>query len=115
MFSPIENKYGDFRYNDELRKQVAKERNNIDFEFINNNVCKSYNIFKNCEPFKEKYPAWYKRNEIAHQMKIIVDFYSNSKCENVEYKYLTPQEIDNFVEKTFNLICCDLKNKGWFD
>lgn len=47
-------------------------------------------------------------------MKNIVDFYSNLKFENVEYKYLSPQKIDAFVERTVDLISSDLKDKGFF-
>lgn len=112
VFLPIEKKYGDFRYNDNVRNQVAKERNNIDFMFISNNESSSYNIFKNCKPFREKYPKWYKHGEIASQMKNIVKFYTNSKYEEMNYKYISPQTMDNFVEKTISLVRYDLDRKN---
>lgn len=112
IFKPIENEYGSFRENVELRNQVAKERNNIDFMFIANNHSQTFDLFKSCKPFCENYPEWYKHNEIAKQMKNIVEYYSNSKYDKIIFKYLTPQMMDDFVNRTFDLICIDLKDKG---
>lgn len=111
IFMPIETKYGNFRENEDVRRQVAKGKNNIDFMFLANNVSPSFEIFKKCKPFKEKYPEWYKHNEITHQMKNIVEFYSNPTYEDIEYKFLSPKVIDDFVEVMFQLLCSDMKEK----
>lgn len=112
VFAPIENKYGDFRYNEEIRKQVARERNNTDFMFLANNASPSFEILKQCKSFKEDYPHWYKHNEIALQMKNIVKYYSNPKYETMEYRFISPELMDKFVELTVKLLEEDFKNKG---
>lgn len=112
IFAPIENEYGDFRYNETVRSDVAKERNNIDFMFLANHISPTFELFKKCKPFKEDYPTWYKHNEIAQQMQHIVRFYSNPKYENMKYKYLSPEMMDDFIELTLNLLEKDLKVKG---
>lgn len=112
VFAPIENEYGDFRFNEKIRKQVAKERNNTDFLFLENNVSQSYEILKKCKPFDESYPEWYKHSEIAEQMKNIVAFYSNSKCEQMDYAFISPMLMDKFVSKTVKLLEEDFKEKG---
>lgn len=112
LFAPIEDKYGDFRFNEKLRKQVSKERNNIDFMFLANNESPTFEIFKKCKPFQENYPKWYEHNEIAQQMKNIVDFYSNGEYENFEYEYLSCKIMDDFVELSSKMIEKELKEKG---
>ena len=112
VFAPIENKHGDFRYNEKIRKQVAKERNNIDFMFLANNTSLTFEILKNCKPFEEDYPHWYKHNEIAFQMKNIMKFYSNPIYENMEYEFIYPELMDKYVELTVKLLEEDLKKNG---
>ena len=112
IFAPIENEYGDFRCNEDVRKQVTKERNNIDFMFLSENVSPTFELFKKCKPFNVDYPEWYKNNEIAEQMKNIVKFYSNLQYEAIEYKFLSPQIMDSFVELTLKLLDKELKSKG---
>lgn len=104
IFMPIEEKYGDFRYNEDLSKRVKLERNNIDFMFVRNNVSPTFEIFKSCGSFNESYPDWYKHNEINKKMKFIIDWYENCKCQDLDYKYVTPKMMDDFVAKTAELI-----------
>ncbi len=112
LFAPIENQYGDFRYNEAVRRQVARERNNIDFMFIKNNISPTFEIFKGCEPFDESYPDWYAHNEIALQMKNIVRFYSDPNFEDMEYEYLSPKIMNDLVERTVKLLMVELNKKG---
>ena len=111
LFLPIENKYGDFRYNDEVRKTVAAERNNIDFLYFTENESPSFELFKTYGAWNEAYPDWYKNNEISQQMKNIVRHYTVNKPKEMEYHYLTPQIMDAFVNEASIELLDDLKNK----
>ncbi len=101
---PIEEKYGDFRYNEDLSKRVKLERNNIDFMFVKNNVSPTFEIFKSSDGFNEPYPEWYKNGEINKKMQFIIEWYSNCNYQDLDYKYVTPKMIDDFVEKNADLI-----------
>ena len=111
LFLPIENKYGDFRYNDEVRKTVAAERNNIDFLYFTENESPSFELFKTYGAWNEAYPEWYRNNEISRQMKNIVRHYTVNKPKKMEYHYLTPQIMDAFVNEASIELLDDLKNK----
>ena len=37
-------------------------------------------------------------------MKFIIDWYENCKCQDLDYKYVTPKMMDDFVAKTAELI-----------
>ena len=108
---PIENKYGDFRYNDEVRKTVAAERNNIDFLYFTENESPSFELFKTYGAWNEAYPEWYRNNEISRQMKNIVRLYTVNKPKEMEYHFLTPQIMDAFVNEVSIELLDDLKNK----
>ena len=97
LFLPIEKEYGDFRKNKELRQRVAAERNNIDFLFFSENISPSFELFKACGDFWESYPEWYKNGEISLQIKNIVSFYTKNKPVAMEYRYLTPKKMAEFV------------------
>lgn len=112
VFAPIENKYGDFRFNEKIRKQVARERNNTDFMFLAKNISPSFEMFKKCRPFNEAYPYWYQHGEIADQMKNIKRFYSNPKYEQMNYEFISPSLMDKFVFETVKLLEKDFKEKG---
>lgn len=112
VFVPIESSLGDFRKNSKLREQVKREKNNSDFLYLRNNISPSYELFKQCKPWAEKYPEWYKNNEIAKQMKNIVNYYENTKPEMVEYEYITPALLDDFVDYAYELIIQELAKRG---
>lgn len=80
--------------------------------FLAKNISPTFELFKKCKPFSEDYPEWYKHNEIARQMKNIVKFYSNPIYEDIDYKFLSPEIMDDFVELTLNLLDEELKLKG---
>ncbi len=108
IFAPIENTLGDFRINKELRNQIKNERNNTDFLYLKNNISPSYEMFKKCKPWNENYPKWYKNNEIAVQMKNIVNYYENAEYKETNFEYITPQLIDKFVDYTYEIVIKEL-------
>ena len=112
VFAPIENNLGDFRINKKLRNQIRKERNNTDFLYLKNNASPSYELLKKCKPWNENYPEWYKNNEIAVQMKNIVNYYENAEYEEMNYEYITPQLMDEFVDYTYKIVVEELSKRG---
>ena len=112
---PIENKYGDFRYNDEVRKTVAAERNNIDFLYFIENESPSFELFKTYGGWNEAYPEWYRNNEISQQMKNIVKHYTVNKPKEMDYIYLTPQIMDSFVDEVSKALLEEFKRMSIYD
>lgn len=112
LFVPIEAKYGDFRQNEALRRQVAAERNNIDFLYFAQNVSPSFERFKTYQGFCEPYPEWYQNHEIARQMQNIVRHYTVNQPKEMAYRYLTPQIMSNFVDEVCQALLEDLTDKG---
>ena len=111
IFAPIENSLGDFRTNKKLRDQIRSERNNTDFLFLKNNNSPSYEIFKKCKEWNESYPEWYKHNEIATQMKNIVNYYENAEYKDIEFEYITPQLMNKFVDYSYENIIMELEKR----
>lgn len=111
LFMPIEKKFGDFRNNEKLRKTVAAQRNNIDFSYFKNNVSDAFERFKSYDGFNEDYPDWYRNNEISRQMKNIVDFYAKNEPIAMEYTYITPEMMNDFVRKAAQKVLNDIQNK----
>lgn len=111
VFAPIENSLGDFRKNKKLREQIKSERNNTDFLYLRNNISPSYEMFKKCEAWSENYPEWYKNNEIAIQMKNIVNYYENTEYKEITFKYITPELMDEFVDYTYKIVIEELSKR----
>lgn len=109
---PIEKKYGKFEDTPGLFKQVKNEYHNIDLSYLKKHGSPSFALFKTYDAFKETYPAWYKNNEIAWQMKNITAFYSHPKCAAIKYKYITPQRIEQFVTETAEKVYAQLQTYG---
>ena len=112
LFLPIEKAYGDLKENEPLRKAVAEEKNNIDFLFFSENTSPSFELFKGYGEWNEAYPEWYKNNEIARQMKIIVKYYAENTPKDMEYHYLSPQIMNDFVQEVIAELLIDLKNRN---
>lgn len=112
VFAPIENSLGDFRENKQLREQIKSERNNTDFYYLENCTSQSFELFKTCKPWNEKYPEWYEHNEIAIQMKNIVNYYKNAKYKQMDFVYITPQLMDKFVDYTYEIVLDELAKRG---
>lgn len=108
VFVPIENSLGDFRMNQALRNQIRSERKNTDFLYLKNNISPSYEMFKRCTEWNEDYPEWYKHNEIAIQMKNIVNYYENAEYKKTDFKYITPKLMDKFVDYTYEIVIKEL-------
>ncbi|MBR2134562.1 MAG: zinc dependent phospholipase C family protein [Eubacterium sp.] len=111
VFVPIENKYGLFRENEELSRTVKKEKNNIDFLYVKNHTSPTLELFYTYDGFNENYPKWYKNGQITWQMENIKSLYKNCEGAEMEYKYLTPADMEKFHERVFAALLNELEEK----
>lgn len=112
IFPNIENRYGKFMEHPSLWKEVKKEINNIDRNHMKNYGSKSFEMFKTYSGFFENYPEWYKNDEISKQMKNITHFCSNTKTMQMEYNYITPKQIDHFIDYTIENLTIEIRKRN---
>ena len=115
VFKPIEDKYGDFRTHDDVRKRFSFERNTVDMMFLSKNTSPSFELFKKCKPFCESYPEWYEKGVISARQRDVSELYENPTFEKTDFKYVTPEIIDRFITVTSQLVPIEFKDSEIFE
>lgn len=96
----------------EFWKRMKAEIHNIDCEYLLNNRSKSFEKFKELDCFSEEYPQWYEPLQITKQMKNIVEFYSRIHFRVMDYKYVNPELMEDYIKNTVNRIIIELNKRN---
>lgn len=113
MYMPTRVKYADeYAKNPEFLKVIKRDWNDIDAEHLKSlTEHPALDILKNAGNVKD-YLTYYEKNQLTVQIKFIADYYETFKGNiNREYKYTTPDEINNFVECAYELLCMVLEQQ----
>ena len=85
----------------------------LDKVFLNENVLRTYEIFRNIEIFPNEYFEFYPEDAFTRQIKYISNFYDSREREITKtFKYLTKHEMDTFVDVASEKIINELMNKN---
>lgn len=106
MYMPTRIKYaGKYAENPEFLKVIKKDWNDIDAVHLKRlHNTPSFDILKNAGDIKD-YLTYYEKDQLTIQVKFIVNYYENYKCdEDRDYLYTQPEEIKNFVDCAYELL-----------
>ena len=88
---------------------------NIDHLYLQRNPdFNTFKVFSTVEEFPNEYLDYYSQTAMIKQIQYIIDFYKSFDGQGLdeEYKYLTPAEMDVFVDKACKSIEKRLIEKG---
>lgn len=58
----------------------------------------AFSVYSHTENFKNFYLDWFSEDAFIRQRERILDFYSDRSMKNADFRYLTPQQADDFVD-----------------
>lgn len=104
----------EFEKDDNFLSVIKNDWNDLDFKYHRDNPnMKSYKILDRVEKVCDYLP-YYENGQLTAQVKSIADYYrrgtANAELDR-EYKYLTENEVNSFVEAASELISKDVTNK----
>ena len=113
MYMPTRVKYAEeYKKNPEFLKVIKKDWNDIDVWHLRSlTYHPTFDILKNAGEIKDYLP-YYEHNQLTKQVKFIVDYYeSYSSNTDREFEYTQKEDIQNFVECSYELLYKVLKQK----
>lgn len=113
MYLPTHIKYAkEYEQNPEFLRVIKGDWNDIDNVYLRSlEETPSLDIIKNAGEVKD-YLTYYEKGQLTTQIRYIADYYENYReVEEREYKYTTPEEIQNFVECAHYLLKLQLKEQ----
>lgn len=113
---PKEKKYSkEFEDNPDFIWIMKEDWYNIDHLYLQRNPdFNTFKVFSTVEEFPNEYLDYYSQTAMIKQIQYIIDFYKSFDGQGLdeEYKYLTPAEMDVFVDKACKSIEKRLIEKG---
>lgn len=105
----------DFKEELDFIRNAKREWNSLDLKYFKENKnLLSYELIDKEKEVKDYLP-YYEKGQLTVQIRYIVDYYKNSEVcndEKPEYKYLTKNQVDDFIECAVGIIENELKKKG---
>lgn len=113
---PKENKYSkEFEENPDFIWTMKEDWYDIDHLYLQRNPdFYTFKVFSTVEEFPNEYLDYYSQTAMIKQIKYIIDFYKSYDGQGLDrvYQYLTPEEMDDFVDKACENIEKVLMDKG---
>lgn len=106
IYAPTKVKYvHEYEENPEFLKIIKRDWNDIDFKyFTEHEEHTAFDILSSVKQVKDYLP-YYEENQLTKQIKVIVEYYKNySGNINREFKYTTPDELQNFVDCAVEIV-----------
>lgn len=104
-----------YKSDPDFDSQMRKDWNDLDFKFMRENPeFIPYKILDQKKMISDYLP-YYEPNQLTIQSRFIVDFYKKHRNHDElyrKYKYLTEDDVNNFIECAQELIERDLYNKN---
>ncbi len=113
MYLPTRIKYAkEYKKDPKFLQVIKKDWNDIDvLDLRSLTVHPVFDIIKNAGEIK-RYLWYYDEEQLTKQVKFIADYYENYTGDyNREFVYATPEEITNFAQCAFELLCMILEEK----
>lgn len=87
-------------------KVIKKDRYGVDFVYLRNHDNNIFiDVFQHINDFPDGYLPFFSDGQISKQIRAITDFYMNNTIVSSHvFKYISIDEVDNFVDSTANEI-----------
>lgn len=104
--------YEKFETDKSLISKVKEDWYDLDhLYFKNNKESIFYRVLKNTDKFPD-YLYYYPTNAIMTKLKYIINFYDTFEGDlDREYKYLTEEEMDRYVDATTKVVACIFRER----
>ncbi len=110
IYMPTRYKYAKEYENDPMYlNTVKKDWYGLDYKFLAKNPnFEAYNLLCSIESVADYLP-YYEAGQLTKQLKFIADYYKTKSPQQTEYKFLSEEEVDEFIKTVSSLIKTKIK------